>query len=235
MLKNVLFDLDGTLLPMDQDVFVEGYIKLLTVRMAKRGMEPKRLVQGLWAGTGAMVSNDGGRTNEQVFWEVFASLCPVTREDREEMEDFYRTDFQRARVLCGFTPKAAETVKMLVSRGLRIALATNPVFPRTATESRVRWAGLEAGDFELITTYENSRYCKPSPLYYAEIAEKLGLAPSETLMVGNDTADDTGAVGVGMDVFLLTPCLIDRDGSLQNWPHGDFGALREYINSKASI
>lgn len=235
MLKNVLFDLDGTLLPMDQDVFVEGYIKLLASRMAGRGMDPKRLVRALWAGTDAMVKNDGSRTNERRFWETFQPICPLREGDREEMEDFYLTDFQKARALCGFDPEAGETIDFLRAHGFRVALATNPLFPRTATESRVRWAGLETGAFERITTYENSRYCKPNPLYYAEIAEKLSMDPAETLMVGNDTSDDTGAFKAGMDVFILTACLIDRDGSLPNWPHGDFGALRAYITSKASL
>ena len=34
-LKMILFDLDGTLLPMDQDVFTESYFKLLCKKMAK--------------------------------------------------------------------------------------------------------------------------------------------------------------------------------------------------------
>ena len=41
--------------------------------------------------------------------------------------------------------------------GLRAVLATNPIFPAVATRSRIRWAGLEPEDFELCTTYENSR------------------------------------------------------------------------------
>ena len=85
MLKNVLFDLDGTLLPMDQDAFVEGYIKLLAARMARRGMDPERLVRALWAGTGAMVRNDGSRLNEERFWETFEPLCPLREGDREDL------------------------------------------------------------------------------------------------------------------------------------------------------
>lgn len=233
MLRNILFDLDGTLLPMDQDVFVKGYFKLLTARMARRGMDPERLVRGLWTGIDAMKTNDGRKTNEERFWAAFGHVCPMEEGDREEMEDFYRTDFQKARALCGIEPEAKRTVDFLRASGFRVALATNPVFPGTATESRVRWAGLETGNFERITTYENSRYCKPNPLYFTEIAEKLSMDPAETLMVGNDTSDDTGAAGAGMEVFILTPCLIDRDGTFSNWPHGDFGALREYIRSKA--
>lgn len=232
MIENVLFDLDGTLLPMDQDKFVEGYIKLLSARMSRRGMDPAALVRGLWLGIEAMVKNDGAETNEGRFWDAFEPVCPVTAGDREEMEDFYRTGFNDARALCGYTPKAAETVKWLRRRGVRTALATNPVYPRTATLARVAWAGLEAGDFELITTYENSCYCKPNPMYFADIAGKLGMEPARTLMVGNDTSDDAGALGAGMEVFILTPCLIDAAGRLSDFPHGDFMALRDYIEER---
>ena len=232
MIKNVLFDLDGTLLPMDQDKFVEGYIKLLAARMARRGMAPERLVRGLWAGIEAMVKNDGSGTNEERFWEAFQPVCPVAPGDREEMDDFYRTDFHRARALCGHTPKAAEAVKWLRERGVRVALATNPVYPRIATEARIAWAGLEPGDFELITTYENSRFCKPNPLYFTEIAAKLDMDPAQTLMVGNDTSDDAGAIGAGMEVFILTPCLIDAAGRLRDLPHGDLEDLRGFMEAK---
>ena len=42
MVKAVLFDLDGTLLPMDQDEFTKGYFKLLVGFVRIRGKEPGR-------------------------------------------------------------------------------------------------------------------------------------------------------------------------------------------------
>ena len=71
-IKTVLFDLDGTLLPMDQDAFTKGYFRLLAAKVAHRGYEPKALVDGVWAGTAAMVKNDGSCTNEEAFWKRFA-------------------------------------------------------------------------------------------------------------------------------------------------------------------
>ena len=47
MLKAVLFDLDGTLLPMDQDAFVEGYFGLLARKMIPYGYEPEKLVKAI--------------------------------------------------------------------------------------------------------------------------------------------------------------------------------------------
>ena len=63
-MKTVLFDLDGTLLPMDQDVFIRAYFGGLAQKLAPLGYEPKQLLDAVWAGTGAMVKNDGSRTNQ---------------------------------------------------------------------------------------------------------------------------------------------------------------------------
>ena len=73
-IKNVLFDLDGTLLPMDMEAFTNGYFGLLTQKLAPRGYDPKKLIDAIWAGTAAMVGNDGGRTNEAAFWAKFAQI-----------------------------------------------------------------------------------------------------------------------------------------------------------------
>ena len=232
-IKNVFFDLDGTLLPMDMKVFVEEYMRLLAQFGARRGMDPEKLIRGVWEGIGMMHSNDGERQNDHVFWEAFTAVCPMSTGDREALDEFYRTDFQLVRKVCGFAPEAAGTVGEIKRLGLRVALATNPVFPREATLSRIRWAGVDPEEFELITTYENSSFCKPDPRYFREVCQKLGMAPEETLMVGNDTSDDTGGEALGMTVFLLTHSLIDRDGSGRLKPHGDFEELLSYIKNHA--
>ncbi|MGN1119937.1 MAG: HAD family hydrolase, partial [Oscillospiraceae bacterium] len=79
------------------------------------------------------------------------------------------TDFNFAQNACGFAPEAAETVEFLKTNGIRRVLATNPIFPAVATQARIRWAGLHAEDFALITTYENSCHTKPNPAYFADI------------------------------------------------------------------
>lgn len=213
-IKAVLFDLDGTLLPMDQDVFIKGYLGGLCRTLAPRGYDPKAVGAALWKSTDEMIKNDGRRTNEQVFWDSFCSILgDAVRDEEPLLNIFYNTDFQAIKDLCGFTPEAALLVEDLYRRGLRVALATNPLFPAIATNSRIRWAGLSPDCFELVTTYENSRYCKPNPDYYSEILKALGLRAEECLMVGNDVCDDMVAQNLGMNVFLLTDCLINKNGS----------------------
>lgn len=231
MITTVLFDLDGTLLPMDQEAFTKSYFHHLTAALAPRGYEPKKLIDGVWAGTAAMVRNDGTRSNEAVFWDRLAEqLGEAVRADEPLFAHFYANGFQLARASCGFTPRAAETVRALKARGFRVALATNPIFPAIATESRIRWAGLEPEEFELVTTYEGSAFCKPNPDYYREVARKLGVRGEDCLMIGNDATEDLAAREAGMEVFLLTDCLINKQGrDLADVPHGDFDALAAYL------
>ena len=232
-LTTVLFDLDGTLLPMDYDLFIKTYFGLLSKNVAPLGYEPEALVKAVWKGTMDMVKNDGVRTNETVFWDTFCAICgEAARAHIPQFDQFYRTDFQKVRDTCGCTPEAAGIVAFCKERGLNTVLATNPVFPHVATESRIRWAGLQEEDFALVTTYENSRYCKPNPAYYREVCDALGVLPEECLMVGNDVNDDMPAAALGMRVFLLTDCLLNPAGAdIEIYPHGSFDALKTYIQT----
>lgn len=228
----ILFDLDGTLLPMDQDRFTEAYFKMLTKKLLPHGYEPKKLIDSIWVGTAAMVRNTGQQTNEEAFWKKFTELNgEQVLADKPLFEEFYQKDFQQVKDFCGYNPKAAQMVAALKQRGFRLALATNPIFPAVATESRIGWAGLAPEDFEWYTTYENSSYCKPNPDYYRALLEKLKVQPEECLMVGNDASEDAAALKVGMSFFLLTDCLINKENKdISEYPQGDFDKLLEFVN-----
>lgn len=227
----VLFDLDGTLLPMDQGNFTKGYFELLAEKMSAHGYDKEKLVTSVWEGTAAMVRNDGTKSNEEAFWHKFSAIYgEKALSEKALFNDFYEREFQGAKSFCGFDLIAVETIKKIQKMGLRLILATNPIFPKTAIESRICWAGVEPSDFEWITTYENSRYCKPNPKYYNEILSKLNLQPEECLMVGNDVTEDMVARKVGMNVFLLTDCLINKEREdISRYPRGSFEQLLNHI------
>lgn len=232
MIDTVLFDLDGTLLPMDQDQFVHAYMTLLAKKLAPHGYEPKHLIDAVWSGTRAMVQNTGDTTNEEVFWVEFCRIFGEgARKDMPLFEEFYAADFGHARQVCGFDPAAAEIVALLKEKGVRLALATNPLFPAIATRQRIRWAGLNPEDFALVTTYENCRRCKPNPDYYREVLAALGKRPEECIMVGNDVDEDIlPARQVGMKTFLLTHSLLNRKGrDLEGIDRGGFGELKDFL------
>lgn len=232
MIKNVLFDLDGTLLPMDQNLFVKTYFKNLASKLAPHGYDPKKLIDGIWAGTDAMVNNDGKTNNEDVFWKKFASLFgDRVYGDKDKFEDFYEHEFDNAASVCGFDPHSEEVIKLLKSQNRRVALATNPIFPAIATHKRVRWAGLNKDDFELITTYENIGFCKPNLSYYTCILNSLGMKAEETMMVGNDVGEDMVAEKLGLQVFLITDCLIDRGMDISKYNKGSLSDLIAFFKN----
>ena len=233
MTKAILFDLDGTLLPMDQEVFVRDYLGRMAAFLAPHGYDPQSLIKAVWVGTGAMVKNDGKALNEDVFWYVFNSILGRdAKQDLALFEEFYRTEFQKAKDSCGFNPAAVEAIRQIKDMGYRLILATNPLFPAIATYSRIRWAGLNPEDFELVTTYENSRFCKPNPDYYREILGKIALDGSQCLMVGNDVGEDMVAQKLGMKTFLLTDGLINKTAEdISQYPNGSFPELLHYIRS----
>lgn len=233
MIKAIFFDLDGTLLPMDQDEFLKAYLGGLAKKMAPHGYAPDLLVKAIWKGTGAMVMNDGSTRNDEAFWNTFSAIFGRdTRVDEPVFEEFYHNEFQAVSKVCGCDPRAAEAIREIKAMGYRVVLATNPLFPSIATYSRARWAGLDPADFEFITTYENSYHCKPNPDYYQEILDKLDLKGEECVMVGNDVGEDMIAENLGMKVFLLTDCLINKDNKdISVYPNGSYPELLDYIRS----
>ena len=232
-IKAILFDLDGTFLPMDQDLFVKSYFKLLAVKLAPYGYEPKQLIDAIWSGTAAMVKNDGTCRNEDAFWKLFTGIYGnQALEHLPVFEDFYANEFQQVQSVCGYNPQAAEVIALVKEKGFRTALATNPIVPAIATASRIRWAGLSHTDFELYTTYENSRFCKPNLDYYRDILSQMDLRPEECVMVGNDVSEDMVARKLGMQVFLLTDCLLNKHNEdISQFPHGGYPELLEYIRA----
>ena len=170
MLKAVLFDLDGTLLPMDQGVFMKDYFGRLIRRLAPLGYTPELFLASMKAGIAAMTANDGSRTNEEVYWAAYTAtsgrdLCA----EAPVLDAFYENEFDEVAASCGFNPEAAAIVRDLKAKGIRVILATNPLFPRIATDKRIRWAGLTPEDFEFFTTFEDIGFCKPNPAYYTEV------------------------------------------------------------------
>lgn len=232
-LTTVLFDLDGTLFPMEEEGFTKAYFGLMAKKMAKFGYDPEQLVKTIWAGTKAMIKNDGTKTNEEVFWDLFVSVYGKEKlKDYPEFDAFYHNEFQQVQNICGFNKHAKEIVETVKAKGYRVALATNPLFPSYATESRIRWAGLDKQDFEIVTTYENSHYSKPNPGFYKEVFAKLNVQPEECLMIGNDVTEDMMAKDLGCSVYLLTDMLINKQNKdINDYPHGSSEELLEFIKN----
>ena len=203
--KAILFDLDGTLLPMDQNEFTKKYFAELSKKLAPMGIiAPEKVPESIWYGTKCMVKNDGTQTNTEIFWENFSSYTAISGDElegiRNTCDSFYTTEFHRARVTCRENPLARTAVELASCDGSRkVVLASNPVFPMVGQLSRLSWVGLTENDFSLITAYENQRFCKPNPKYYLDICRTLELNPDECLMMWAGAPPLTSSRGTGSE------------------------------------
>lgn len=205
MIRSILFDLDDTLLDNAMETFLPKYLEALTARVAHL-VPPHRFVEQLMSSTKVMAGNtDPTRTNRQVFMEDF---FPKVGHPPEVLmpifEDFYNNDFGRLRIYARTKPEARMIIKEVFAQDYIVVIATSPVFPLTAIEQRLEWAGVRDFDYALITSYENMHACKPHLAYYREILDKIGCCAEECLMVGNDLEDDiVPAVKLGIKSFWV--------------------------------
>lgn len=230
MYKNYLFDLDGTLLWLDETAFIEAYMKALSKKMIQLNLNHKEMLSRLWEGTSAMRENNGLKLNEDVFWSIF---CPDKDKQpslKESFEEFYINDFKALKSTAKYTDLSIRIIRELQSKNKKIYLLTNPIFPLVATKERLSWAGLSIDDFELVTTYENSYFAKPNLQYYQYIINQYQLNPKETMMIGNDVDEDMIASNLGLDTFLVTDYLNNKSHQdINHYRHGSLQNLFDYI------
>lgn len=209
--KVILFDLDGTLLEVHTEPFIASYFKVLSSYVSDH-YDPKQLTAHILDATKAMIDSvDPQKTNEQVFTEHFLRLAGLTREQIWPLfEKFYRDVFPTLVDYTQPSPWAQRIVAAAQAHGYKLVVATNPVFPRDAICSRLAWLNLSPNQFDLITAYEDCHFTKPHLNYYREICDRLGVQPTDCIMVGNHMQEDMVAGQLGMKTFLVTNYLEDR-------------------------
>jgi len=180
-LRALLLDLDDTLLINDMEAFTRAYYPALVAKMSSH-IPPALFTEALNAGIAAMWHNDG----------------PV-------FDEFYSLDFESLRVHTRPDPNARRLVTLARAHGYQIAIATQPVFPRSAVLARLRWANVPHREFayDLVSSYEHMRACKPHPVFFASLLERLGRAPDECLMVGDSIDTDLPAGELGIRTFWV--------------------------------
>ena len=216
MIDTIMFDLDGTLVRFIQDDFINTYFAELRKVFIKLGLDADKAVKGVWIGTKAMALNDGSMLNKKRFWNAFSEHVGIKGEQLKTIEaacdSFYSNEFNVARSVVKPSDIPKRIVLIMAERGYSVVLATNPLFPPCAVDSRLGWIGLDRQDFDLITHYENSTFCKPNPAYYREVFSKIKKQPEQCIMVGNNPAEDMCVSELGMEVFLVTDYMENEAG-----------------------
>jgi FMN phosphatase YigB (HAD superfamily) len=189
----LLFDLDGTLLDNQEGEFVPAYLRALSGHLSNL-VEPGRLMDALLTATRKMSLNLLPEcTLQQVFDNAFYPTIGIDKETlRQPIDQFYAEVFPTLQRLTRPKPEAVTVIEEALRRGYRLAVATAPLFPLTAIEQRLAWAGLpvERYPFALVPSYESFHFAKPYPEYLAEILARLGWPEDPVVMVGDDLDND---------------------------------------------
>jgi len=226
-----LFDLDGTLLPMDMEHFMNAYFQAVGCKFAHL-IEPKKLIKEIFDGTMVMINNlNPQQTNQEVFWSYFTPRIGIPPEVLVPLfDEFYNNDFTNIKRVTRPNPLARRVLDQLMKKGYRVAIATNPVFPENAIRERLNW--VEIGDlpYALVTTYENMHFCKPKIEYYEEVLCSLDARPVECLMIGNDVEEDLVARKLGIKTFLVEDWLLNtKNLPIETDYRGSFKDLAEFL------
>ena len=230
-MKAIFFDLDGTLLPLDEKLFVDIYFAELSKVFSVYNIDSKKLVETIWTATHEIIKNDGKRTNEEAFWDKFKSIVNIDLSDvKEVLKKFYANEFFTKLKKCSAENNLAKVaVNLAKKNGRKVVLATNPVFPIDALV-RLKWIGLDIDDFDYVTHYSNSSFSKPNPKYYLDLCEKLDVEPKDCLMIGNDERQDIfAASSAGMNCYLVTDYLYTYPECKVNCEKGSFEDLIEKL------
>ena len=214
---------------MNEDEFVREYFSLLCKRFVPLGYDKDRLIKTFWAGTKKMTGNDGTRTNEEVFWEVFSKEYGTEKlKDKVLFDDFYLTDFKKIKAFCRENEWARKIINFVKEAELKTILASNPVFPKAGMITRLEFVGLKGEDFDYVSGYETSDYAKPNPKYFSELLSQNGLSADEVIFFGNNEKEDIEpASAAGIRSYAIGDCVIRKspESTLQTFGYDEVERL----------
>jgi FMN phosphatase YigB (HAD superfamily) len=242
MLYTLLLDLDDTLLNTNLAAFLPAYYAALAQHLTPL-VPPADMLEALHSGLQLMLGNTNpARTLQEAFESHFYSRLTVQRELMQNaIAKFYETVYPGLGTNSRRVTGARELIEWARAAGHRLALATDPLFPIAATEARVRWAGLDPAQFELISAFETFHFSKSHPAYYAELLGRLGWPDGPILMVGNDTQRDLmAAKALGLATYQAEaeggpelPPPSTENAAAEPWLHGDLPELLSALKSGA--
>lgn len=225
-------DLDNTLLPIyTQDRFVEIWFRDISAKFREYGLDPVRAASGVNQGVRAMLYNESGRKNIDVFYDEVEKISGYRRDEIEPPTlEYYSTTFENVYDITLPNPYAVRIAELMKEKADHAAVATMPIFTMEAVAMRMGWVGLTPDMFDHITTAETSCFCKPNPRYFEEIMDRFGVKPEESLMIGNDVREDMEPCkGLGIDVFLVKDHMITHKLPYDTYRQGKYEDLIRFL------
>ncbi|PKM93668.1 MAG: HAD family hydrolase [Firmicutes bacterium HGW-Firmicutes-1] len=209
-MNTILLDLDGTVLPLDMDLFMTIYFAEME-KVFSDLPDHEMVVKNVWAATGAAVKSTEKITNEEAFMNAYGQLIVGDLDEhKRRFEAFYDEGFLKTKKSVIENQWMQKSIILLKEKGYNLVLATNPIFPMKAIHHRIRWAGFEPSDFSYISSFEKNHYCKPQIKYYEEVLSAIGKKPEECMMVGNDVQEDMIVHKLGVKTFLIDEHILHR-------------------------
>jgi FMN phosphatase YigB (HAD superfamily) len=232
-LSTIIFDLDGTLLGIDDQAFEMTYFKALAHEMQDL-FEPKALVSIIWQATKITVADISDRSNQEVFLEAMQNLCDHDPEMLwNRFMRFYEGPFDVLKEHIQPNPNMLKAVNHLYDHGYQLAIATNPLFPKLAVDKRIQWANLDSQKFQYVSSFEGNASCKPQLKFYQEVIGALNVKAEHCLMVGNDPLEDMIAKQMGMRTYLLEDYMVKRDDVEPMWDEA--GSTEDFLDFVYSL
>lgn len=234
MKKLIMTDLDCTLLPMDQDAYIQIYVNAIAKMFYEHGFDGKQIAKATMQSAYAMGKNDGSRKNAEVFEEAFKALVADRAQEAIDLfPSVYNEPYDAIKAVTRVNEHAEEIVKLMREKAEFVVVATQPMFPLEAVQKRLSWTNLSTDMFDDVTVYDNCTFSKPSTGYYKEIMEKFNATPENTVMFGNDVTEDIlPCKELGVETFLLTDGLINtKNHDISTFRQGNYADMIEYLKS----
>ncbi|PWI47202.1 hypothetical protein CEE45_12940 [Candidatus Heimdallarchaeota archaeon B3_Heim] len=245
-ITTLLFDLDNTLIMFDENEFIPMYGKNIHAYFTEEISSYEEFMKLFLTSTHAMLEKEPeGLTNLEKFAAHFSPKLNLPFEEiLKRFLHFYAYQFDQLAQIISPAP-FAQPLLHLVSQHFHVVAATNPLFPRIATEKRLNWGkiGLDIIPWLEITVADAYSTAKPYLTYYEEVLEKINKSPDECAMIGNDRINDMVAGKLGIKTFFIetntAPDKIittDLDRENPQFPIDDSGTLEDlYLQLKAYL
>ncbi|MBO8160066.1 MAG: HAD family hydrolase [Thermosipho sp. (in: Bacteria)] len=181
----IFLDYDGTIIKNSEDEFMKFYFSELS---KKSGLPFETIYKIVMETTMETIKN---QTHNKLLFDTFLDI--ITLKDKYDKTfwtnlffDFYQNEFDKIKNIITPNDKLIKKIKMTKQK---LIFASNPLFPKIATEKRIIFAGLSPENFYYIAHMENSHFAKPNPLFFKEILEKINAKPEECIMIGDSDFD----------------------------------------------